>query len=31
MYIDDFIKCIDKMKLIDNDPKKVRCCFFFDN
>ena len=22
---------IEKMKSVDHDPKKVRCCFFFDN
>jgi hypothetical protein len=31
MYIDDFIKSLDRMKEIDTDYKKVRCCFFFDN
>ena len=22
---------IEDMKKVDSDPKKVRCCFFFDN
>lgn len=26
-----FEETIEKMKNIDHDPKKVRCCFFFDN
>ncbi len=30
-YIDDFMKTLEKMKEIDNDPLNVRCCFFFDN
>lgn len=31
LYPEEFIKSIEIMKLIDSDPKKVRCCFFFDN
>jgi len=30
-YIDDFMETLEKMKKIDEDPSKVRCCFFFDN
>ena len=27
----NFLKTIEEMKLIDEDPSKIRCCFFFDN
>ena len=27
----EFTETIEQMKSIDPDPKKVRCCFFFDN
>jgi hypothetical protein len=27
----EFYEAIEKMKMIDPDPKKVRCVFFFDN
>lgn len=30
-YLDDFLESIERMKLIDDDPSKVRCVFFFDN
>lgn len=30
-WLDDFMETIEKMKQIDSDPSKVRCCFFFDN
>lgn len=30
-WLDDFMDTIERMKLIDNDPSKVRCVFFFDN
>ena len=31
MLDDFFMETIEQMKSIDPDPKKVRCCFFFDN
>ena len=31
LYPNEFIESIEKMKLLDPDPKRVRCCFFFDN
>ena len=30
-WLDDFMVTIENMKLVDPDPSKVRCCFFFDN
>jgi hypothetical protein len=30
-YLSDFMKTIEKMKTIDDNPNKVRCVFFFDN
>lgn len=30
-YVGDFIKALEKMKIIDKDPINIRCCFFFDN
>jgi hypothetical protein len=29
--VSKFLETIEKMKGIDDDPSKVRCCFFFDN
>lgn len=29
--VSKFLETIEKMKEIDDDPSKVRCCFFFDN
>lgn len=30
-YTDGFERALEEMALIDDDPEKVRCCFFFDN
>jgi hypothetical protein len=30
-YQTEFMKTIEKMKTIDDNPNKVRCVFFFDN
>lgn len=30
-HVSRFKDTIDRMKELDPDPKKVRCCFFFDN
>lgn len=30
-YTSGFMKTIESMKLMDSDPSKVRCVFFFDN
>lgn len=30
-YLSEFMETIEKMKSIDDNPEKVRCCFFFDN
>lgn len=30
-YLQEFFKVVDQLKFIDEDPKKVRICFFFDN
>lgn len=30
-HLSEFMETIEKMKLINNDPEKVRCVFFFDN
>ena len=30
-HLSEFMETIEKMKLVNNDPEKVRCVFFFDN
>ena len=30
-YLEDFLKVVEDLKSIDEDPNKVRICFFFDN
>ncbi len=30
-YVSEFLDTIESMKGIDEDPSKIRCCFFFDN
>lgn len=30
-YVGEFMKTLDKMSKVDDDPSKVRCCFYFDN
>ena len=30
-WLSEFFETMEKMKEIDTDPSKVRCCFFFDN
>lgn len=30
-YVGEFLKTLDKMAKVDDDPSKVRCCFYFDN
>lgn len=30
-YVSEFLETIERMRVIDVDPARVRCCFFFDN
>ena len=30
-YLEEFLKVVEDLKSIDEDPNKVRICFFFDN